>query len=490
MRFLLILLLLSSSFLHAKKEKKKKETIVKQKIKCNMTVKYMQLPDEVDTFEEFIKGGILYGRIRINSFTFDAGSAGKAHQSIGVGGNLIYKSARLHGLAFTSGLYTSQNPWHEDLEMQPYYRYGKDTFSRHKVAKGNGFGMTALTENYISYKKNKVRLRVGRFLLESFMLKSHDTKMIPNAFEGATVELRSLPKTKIQVAYLTKQKLRDHEGFHHVLAYNDDPTDPEAKWTQNDDGAMHRGLTLQKLHAKGIDDKVMVFEVKNRTIKRTTLKANFTAVPELISSLTLEGSYTFKPARKFKIKPSIRVMKQFDNGAGAIGGANLRVDTTGYNNPNSLDSSLFATRLDFIKGAGSVRVAYSQVGDAGDIIAPWHAQPTAGYTRPMSGMNWYSNTKTVMFRADYDLGKAKIIPNCKIMSRYAINNFDDQKSGTTADTNVFTVDIIKRFNKYPNFMAKLRSIYVQEDHRVLNLNGSYKKDPSYKALRLEMNYLF
>ena len=468
----------------------KKKIVAKQRINCNMTVKYLKRPKRVDKFTNILTKGILYGRFRTNTFIFDAGSVGEDHHSIGIGGNLIYKSARYKGFSFTSGLYTSQNLGPTNKEDLGNYRYGKDTFSRYAVATEGRDGMTVLTQNYLSYKKSRVELKIGRFLLETFLLKSHDTKMIPNAFEGANLRISTIPKTKIQFAYITKQKLRDHENFHGVLSYNDDTSSPYAKWRGNDDGAMHRGLTVSRLDAKGIDDRVIIFETQNRSIKNTKIRVGYTSVPKLISSLVLEGTYKFKFENGLKVKPSLRYMEQFDDGAGAIGGSNLKNNTIGYNNPNSLASSLLASRVDFIYGAGSLRFGYSEVEDNGDIIAPWHAQPTAGYTRPMSGMNWYANTKTVMIRADYDLPKDTFLEDIHLMSRYTMNNFDDRKPGVTSDTNIFTFDIIKRFKDNPNLLLKLRSIFVKEDHKIANLDGSYKVDPSYNALRLEMNYLF
>lgn len=473
-----------------KKSKKAKKIVAKQRIQCNMTVKYKKRPQRVDKFSKILSEGILYGRIRTNTFLFDGGPDDVSHYSVGIGGNLIYKSARYKGFSFTTGLYTSQNPNHVKKEDLGNYRYGKDTFSRHAVATSDRDGMTALTENYLSYKKNRAELKIGRFLLESYMLKSHDTKMIPNAFEGANLRIRTLPNTRIQLAYITKQKLRDHESFHRVLAYNDDTTNPYAKWTGNDDGAMHKGLTYSKLDAKGIDDRIIVIEGQNSTIENSTLQFSYTTVPELVSSLMLEGSYKFKLDNGLKIKPAIRYTHQFDDGAGAIGGANLKTNTTGYSNPDSLENSILSSRLDFIYGPGSIRLGYSDVRDGGDIIAPWHAQPTGGYSRQMSGMNWYANTETTMLRADYDFAKAGLFDGIRIMSRYTIQDFDDNKPGTTADANIFTFDIVKRFKENPNLMFKMRTAFVTEDHRVTNADGTFKKDPTYNAVRLEMNYLF
>ncbi len=498
MRILLnfIILLLSINYAYAdietskNKITKKKKIIAKQRIQCNMTVKYKVRPKPVDEFSKVLSEGILYGRIRTNTFIFDGGPDDISHYSIGMGGNLTYKSARYKGFAFTSGLYTSQNPNKVQKDELSNYRYGKDTFSRHAVATKGRDGMTALTENYLSYKKHRAELKIGRFLIESYMLKSHDTKMIPVAFEGANLNIRTFPNTKIQLAYITKMKLRDHENFHRVLAYNDDSSNPYAKWTENDDGAMHRGITTSKLDAKGIKDRIIVIEGKNSSIKNTTLQFSYTALPELVSSLMIEGGYKFKLDNGLKIKPAIRYTHQFDDGAGAIGGANLKTNTTGYSNPNSLENAILSSRLDFIYGAGSIRIGYSDVKDGGDIIAPWHAQPTGGYSRQMSGMNWYANTQTTMFRADYDFSKAGLIEGIRIMTRYTIQDFDDNKPGTTADSNIFTFDIVKRFKDNPNLMFKMRTAFVREDHKVANIDGTFKKDPTYNAVRLEMNYLF
>ncbi len=468
----------------------KKKITAKQRIQCNMTVKYKKRPKTVDNFLELFTKGILYGRFRTNNFFFDAGSAGKNHQSHGIGGNLIFKSGQYKNFAFTASVYTSQNPGHVDKDELGDYRYGKDTFSRHAVATGDRDGMTAIPQAYLSFKKSRVELKLGRFLVETFMLQSHDTKMIPNAFQGAHLRISTIPKTKVTLAYITKQKLRDHENFHGVLSYNDDTSTPYAQWLGNDDGAMHRGLTTSKLNARGINDRIILFETKNRSIKDTQVRVGYTALPELVSSMVLEAAHKFKFENGVKIKPALRYMQQFDNGAGDIGGSNLRNDTTGYTNANTLATNLMAGRVDFIFDRSSLRLAYSKVGDQGDIIAPWHAQPTAGYTRPMSGMNWYANTGTFMLRADYDFPKRSLFEGLHVMSRYAINNFDDNKPGVTADTNVFTFDLIKRFEENPNLFLKLRSIMVREDHKIANLDGSYKKDPSYNALRLEMDYLF
>ena len=108
--------------------------------------------------------------------------------------------------------------------------------------------------------------------------------MIPNSFEGITLQSDVILGTSYNLAYLVRQKLRDHSEFHHVLAAGEVGSDTYPIYSQNDDSAMHFGLKISELKARGIDDRLIIAEVKNRSIDNLTLKMNYTAVPELISS--------------------------------------------------------------------------------------------------------------------------------------------------------------------------------------------------------------
>ena len=59
--------------------------------------------------------------------------------------------------------------------------------------------------------------------------------MIPNTFDGFSAEIKDLPKTTIQLAYFTRQKLRDHSDAHDVIAFDN--------WNENDDSAVNKSLT-------------------------------------------------------------------------------------------------------------------------------------------------------------------------------------------------------------------------------------------------------
>lgn len=485
MRLLLITLFVSFSVLKAQMD----APVIKHKLKCNMTIQYIKKPKKIKELKDFLSEGIFYGRVRFNNFLFDKGEVGEDYYIAGLGGSLIYKSAYLNGFSTTIGAYTSQNIGDTQSELVNDYRAAKDVLNRYSVATSNEYGMSTIAQAYGEYKRSHEQIKLGRFRLETLLLKSNDTKMIPNTFEGAYLRLRSFPKTTIQSAYITKQKLRDHTKFHHVLAYGDESSDPYSKWTQNDDGAMHQGLTVSRLAEKKIEDRIFLVDALNSSIDNTTLRASYTMVPDLLSSLILESQYRFE-FDDLSVIPSIRYMQQFDNGAGSIGGANLKNNTIAYNNPDSLNSALLAGRIDFLKGPATLRFGYSKVKDQGDIVAPWRGFPTAGYSRAIGQTNWYANTQTYMVRADYDFSKAGLAHGLRGVIRYAVNDFDDNKPGVQADSNILSLDIVKRYESIPSLHTKLRTAVINGDNQTIAKDNSKKTDPSYNEVRLEFNYLF
>ena len=193
------------------------------------------------------------------------------------------------------------------------------------------------------------------------------------------------------------------------------------------------------------------------------------------------------------ITPAVRYMYQFDNGAGAIGGANLKGITKGYHDPESLDSWLVGARVDIANDAWRVRLGYTQVADKADLIAPWRGFPTSGFSRAMAQYNWYANTKSYMLRADYDFDSAGLIPGVQAFMRFVIQDFDDEKIATQADSTVVTVDVLKEFESYPDLYVKLRMAHVVSDKdTMVEIKGNRvpKANKSYDEVRFEINYLF
>ena len=492
MSFFRFCLAASLLFVHAKVLCASDETS-KRILRSNMREVYLQIPGGAETLMQMLTEGIGYGRIRFNSFKWNWEMQTEQKQNnwaTAIGSSLIYKSAYLGGLGFTAGLYTSYNPWHMDTEEIGFVKSGKDLFSRYEVLHGGRFDLATLAQSYLEYKSGRLSIKAGRQIFESFLTASNDTKMIPNTFEGITLHSRDIPFLSVKAAYLTRQKLRDHESFHHLLAYGDDPAMPGAYWSENDDSAMHQGLTLSKLQAEGIDDRLFVFETRYTPAPDLSVLLNCTAVPQLIASAAIDGTYNIPLSDALAAAASIRYMHQFDKGAGSIGGANLATNTIGYDDPDSLDSGLWGTKIELIHDAWNIDLGYTSVQDKGDLIAPWRKFPTSSYTRLMGQYNIYANTKTIAIGGKYDFGKAGVVPGLKAKIGYAIQNFDDTKPGVQADSDVLTLHLFKTYDSMPDFSTKLSIGIADGKKDTFSGGGVLKDDPSHNELRFEINYLF
>lgn len=451
-------------------------TLVSDKVTLNgnMSLKYNKLPSSVNTITEAFSEGMFYGRLRTNTFMWDWNESSKSdNKAMGIGGSFIYKTAPLSGLSATAGLYTSQNPsfFREDAQDVGTLKAGKDTLSRSNTKETGNFGMTVLGQAYLEYKISKTSFTFGRQLVESVFTKSNDTKMIPNAFDGLAVKIKDISDTTIMLAYLYNQKLRDHTSSHDVLAVNG--------WTQNDDSAVNKNLTTERI---GTDNNLIIASVTNKSIKNLKANLSFMSVPDVVSNLTLEAHYKLPVGGGWSIAPGIRYMKQMDNLNATYDVANLKAKNNGYKDPKSLDSSLLALRLDVKNSAFLGRLGYSKIADKADIVAPWRGFPTGGFTRAMGQYNWYANTTTYMARVGYDFGKAKLVDGFSLMARYAIQDFDDTKSGVQADTNILHIDARQNIGK--NLEVKLRLGFVSDE------DSAGKSDVSYNEYRFELNYLF
>ncbi len=452
--------------------------------------------DEVTDLANILSEGAFYGHFRTNNFamnwdhelTTDAGEPiQKDHFISGIGGSALYKTAQFHGFSATAGYYFSKALGSLEDEEIHFYGSGRSAFSRYAYLNTGRKNIGVLSEAFLQYKNEDTQIRVGRQIFDSFLAAPHDVFMIPVTFQGVSVEHHFEFDTSLKSAYFNKMKLRDSESFHHVFAHGDDPSDPYSRFNQNDDSAMHRGIGLSKLQDKGIEDRLIILEARNSSFENIALRANYTAVPDLISSGMLEARYHFSVGDWF-IRPTLRYMHQFDNGAGAIGGANIRNRTSGYTNPNSLDSSMIAGKIDFADSLHhlKLRLGYTAVADKGDLIAPWRGFPTGGFTRAMNQRNWLSNTTTYMTQADYTFHK---LDDLRVVSRFVVQDFDDKKIGVQTDTNIASMDFIKNF-LHDTLSVKFRYMHIMADANTMSVSGQEKRDISHDEIRFEINYLF
>ena len=447
-------------------------------------------PNYVQKISDMFTEGMFYGRIRSNTFLYNwekETASQNSHIISGLGGSLIYKSATFSDIDLTAGLYYSKAFFNESSESVDSLKSGKDLLSRYDYINGRGRSMAVLGQAYVSYKGlPKTDIRLGRQLVETFYTKSNDTKMIPNTFDGVVLKNRSIPNTAVKIAYLTKQKLRDHTSSHSVLMYDDSNPANNSTWNGNDDSAMHKGLSYTNLTAAGekTDAPLITGDINARYKENLKLDLSFYTVPDLLSQAMAEANYRAKFGN-FIITPGIRYIKQFDDGAGAIGGASysgslagVSGTSGGYKDAASLDSQMIAARLVGIYKNYKLNLGYSYVLDEADLVTPWRGFPTKGYTRSMARYNWVANTKS--YRAELTINSNQAGAYEDLVTQLSVLHTDADESKGQFDENYYYIGFIQNIPSMTDLQWRLRLGYTDTKELYADSLDS----------RFEINYLF
>jgi len=462
---------------------------VKQAIKANGQIVHNKVQKQVSSLSGMFQEGEFYGRLRNNNFFFAYDKQDSSHDTHlipAVGASLVYQSAAFSGVDFRVGLYSSHVFLDDNRDPVNRIKPGKDTFSRYNYIRTGSKSMAVVGQANLKYSVIKGSdIVLGRQLFESFYTKSNDTKMIPNSFDGLTTTIKSLPNHTFKLAYLAKQKLRDHTTNHSVLMYDDRDTSAgvQTNWNANDDSAMHKGLSYTNLVAQGksTDAPLIILDVVNKSIKN--LQVNFSSyiVPELLSQAMGELNYKVK-FNGFSVTPGVRYIQQFDNGAGAVGGASLSGDSTGYRDSTSLDAQMIAARVVTQIDDYKINLGYSNILDNADLVTPWRGFPTAGYTRSMGMYNWKADTKSYRVEVIKGANKTGVYKNMFIQASILYIDGDIEKS-SSADSMFYYAGIVKNLESFPEFQYRVRLGYR-------DFVGDSSNISNYLDSRLEFNYLF
>lgn len=480
-------------------------------IKSNMQVDYLRETPAVERWTEWFSRGSLYGRARLHVFAWDWNTAKETgtgqtrdNAMIGAGGSLIYKTARWQGWSATMGGYSTvpllQDNTDAKVPLTNFGRAGKDTY-RTRLDGSEG-AINVLAEAYVEYRSVGWSVRAGRQIIDTVLLASNDTKMVPQTFEAVRLDLRAVPRSKVTAAVVLRQKLRDHTTYHSALAY--------AKSTGNDDSGAHRGLTVQNLARSGkdTDPALVLLAAETRPVKNVRLALEYVGVPGEFALAVGDASADFKLSSEWTLTPGVRLLRQFDHGAGAIGGAAIsgvfgsdKTFTNGaadlrklasYDDPKSADGGLGAARLALARGPWAFSAGLANIADEADIIAPWRGFPTGGFTRLIGQVDWLAGTRNRMARVDYDFGKTRLTSALKAMGACGWIDCDDRKVAegtvTLTDRRILTFDVIATLKSLPQTEFKVRAAFVRADAKPSTTD--WRNYESYRELRVEMNHLF
>lgn len=464
-------------------------------LKPNYIVEYTKTPGEISEISDFFSESMVYGRLRSNSFWYEYDKNNallQDHFKSGVGGSVTLKTPFYYGLGATAGFYGTlplgDDNNYDNLPLN-YTKTAKDLFRTRSDGTEAPIGVLAV--GYVEYKTPTNDLTIGRQIFDNTLFFSNDGKMIPNTFEAALLKNSYFDKTLLQLGYITAQKLRDHMEFHSIIAYE--------RLEENDDASAHKGLSVDNLNSAGkdINPEMLFVAVENKSLANSRLNAEYAAINGYFSTLVCDASYSIN-IDSWRFVPSVRYLGQFDDGAGAVGGAAisgvLGVDKTpsaaalaSYKNANSVDAQLYAAKLNVYHGAMMLNLSATKMADKADIINPWRGFPTSGYGRVMAQTNWYANTSSWAFEGEYDFGKAGLVDGLVFDARYMSINIDDEKSNAktvlSTDRNAKYFHFIKSFGN--GVEARFRFADVDaKDYAGTGVNDSYQE------YRFEVNYLF
>jgi len=432
--------------------------------------------------------GHFYGRLRNNNFYYAYKNNDTSHSTqlvSGIGASIIYKSAIYNGFDFNIALYGANSFFDNSRDPVTNLKSSKDVLSRFNYVNTGSKSLAVIGQENISYKLSKTKFTLGRQLVETFYTKSNDTKMVPNTFDGLVMSTKNIKNSKLKLAYLYKQKLRDHTTAHSVLVYGDVNSSSSLKpqWSQNDDSAMHKGLTYSALKAasKPTDAPLIVLDFDNKSFKNTKINFSSYVVPELLSQVMGEINYKIN-FHGFSITPAFRYIQQFDYGAGAVGGASLtKKGLSAYKNPSSLNAQMIAMRVVAKVDDYKINLGYTNILNKADLVTPWRAFPTAGYTRSMGIYNWRANTKS------YRLEIVKGAKNNGIYKspfiQTSILYIDGDKEKLQNDKLYSYAGIVQNIPSMPELQYRVRLGYM-------NFIGDSSSISDYIDSRLEFNYLF
>ena len=462
------------------------EALPKRTLKSNYVEVYNQKPKVANNFYEMFKEGDFYGRLRSNTYFLNwekENATQKNYVAGGLGGSLIYQSAIYNDFDFKTGLYYSRGFVSLPDSDISKLKSAKDVFSRFDKTNTGSDDIAVLGQAYLCYSGIKdSQIKVGRQLVETFFTKSNDIAMIPNTFDAAVFSTKALPKTSMTLAYITEQKTRGQSDANSVLMYGDSAYSSSLNpaWSTNDDNAMHKGLTYTALKTAGkpTDAPLIVLDAHNSSIKKLKIDAAYYSVLKLVSEAMLEGNYKVNLTNDFSITSGVRYIKQFDNGAGEVGGAAIDATPSGYKDPTSLNSQMAMARLVAEYKNYKLRFAYSQVMDEADLISPWRGFLTSGYTFSLTRVNWLANQKSAQVELMINANTTGMYKDL-YMRFYATHTDADENKGHY-DENYYYAGFVQNIPSMQDLQWRLRIGYLDT------------KKPYADTLdtRLELNYLF
>ena len=148
-----------------------------------------------NTLLDSLKNGKINGELKAIHYNVDKDNINKKESITSLGLMLNYTSKPFYGFNIGARLQASSSPWANDKE-KAFYK--ADLY-------GNG---AVLEEAYIKYQHSKTNAKVGRQFIKTPLLAGNGSRIVHESFEGYTVDIKELSKTRILLGYINKYLTR------------------------------------------------------------------------------------------------------------------------------------------------------------------------------------------------------------------------------------------------------------------------------------------
>lgn len=314
-----------------------------------------------ENLADAFKDGSFSGEVKSFYFdrSFDSNSTRTDSDILNFGIKMDYETADFYGFRLGAGFQSSSSPYADDDAKQeysgPYDMYGPGT---------------VLSQAYLAYAFGKTDLKIGRQYLNIPLMRSDGSRIVLQAFEGASVINKDLPNTTLMGAYVTK--------FQNMTSGDGDIPD------------------FEKIANDG--DYAYVIAAENKSIEDLKLTLAYGEQDESHSMSQIQADYTPK----------------FGSLDYTFGAQHL---TTDYDSNASDDSTIFGLKAGIGIGNFSTYIAYEDIQDGNPMVGILGTddKPTL-YTSAVIEAGVYVESDQYAIDANYMIEQADLLVGARYVN--------------------------------------------------------------------------
>ncbi|MBV5277960.1 MAG: OprD family outer membrane porin [Campylobacteraceae bacterium] len=431
-----------------------------------------------DTLADAFKNGKVNGELRAwywdrnTNDTTSQTTVAKGDAAIFNTGLILgYVTDKLYG--FSMGA-TFQSNYAPAASSEAKYLYAKDEF-------GSG---AVLSEAYLAYTMKNTIVKVGRQFIATPLVSGSGSRMIKEAFEGATIVNTDVPATTLVAGYVTKFQARTTGAISGLVSSDIPEFTKTAIVTAGTGDAVWNGTKFVKAGTVFAFDGAYTAAAINKSITNLTLTAQYAQVNDVANVADVDMYY----AEANYVLPMSGFKLGFD---GVYRGSKTGSALDDYN----LEGAYAAARIGVSELAGfGASFAYGSTSKSDAVIAGVGNGPTT-YTAMLirgPGQTLDKDTDSYLFQATYDFAGVGAT-GLKALAQYGVSKQNDADVISGATSLVLTPRDIKFTNlafglSYDVAAVKGLNLAAQYETQEKDTSGVSKVDTN--EYRFMANYKF